>query len=256
MPRNRGRKEYPSTGSMVGTILSIMLFVGIAVGVVYLRAQRRAAWRDAQFGRNDDRGGNGEFNVPQGPQPQNPFPQNPPQPQPKVLTPGVTNTQPEGGIFANIDYREYREDGAILIGFDIGLGAVPDTAVVTYLRPIWLTATGEKYGTAYGRTKNGITTVKARDGYAIGGIRMKGGGAIEGLCFTFMRRGEKHLIADDFYVSDWYGEQTRIPPGDLRSGDGGFVIGIHGKRFEDKGGTQFDDSGCIGTIGLTLWVRE
>jgi hypothetical protein len=241
---------------MVLSVLSVMFFVALGIGVVYLRAQRRADWRAAQEGRTE-RGG-GDFHAPQNPQPHNPFPQNPPQnPQPKVLKPGVTNAEPEGGFFADIDYREYREDGAILIGFEVGLGAVPDTAVVTYLRPIWLTAKGEQFGTAYGRTKNPIATVKARDGYAIGGIRIKGGGAIEGLCFTFMRRGEKHLIADDFYISDWYGEQTRkLPENDLRRGDGGFVIGIHGKRFEDKGGTEFNDSGCIGTIGLTTWVRE
>src|SRR5690606_32458395 len=145
--------------------------------------------------------------------PHDPGPQNPPAlPQPEALEPGVTHTNPEGGTFANIDYREYREDGAILIGFhvglpkvpdtavvtyshpdggivasldsreyggdgavrigfEVGLGKVPDTAVGTYLRRIWLTAKGEQFGTAYGRTKNPISTVKARDGYAIGGVR-------------------------------------------------------------------------------------
>jgi hypothetical protein len=249
---------------MVGTVLSVMLCIGLGIGVVILKKQRRAARNEAQFGRSDDRGGDGGFNAPQNPRPNDPFPQNPqpgnppPQnPQPEALKPGVADTKAEGGIFANIPYREYREDGAILVGFEVGLGKVPDTAVVTYLRPIWLTATGEQFGTAYGRTKNPITTVKARDGYAIGGIRVHAGGAIEGICFTFMRRGEKHLLKDDYYISDWYGEQTRKPwEGDLRRGEGGFAIGIHGKRFEDKGGTEFNDSGCIGTIGLTTWVKE
>jgi hypothetical protein len=255
---------------VVGTILSILLFVGVATAVVILKKQRRAAWNDAQYG--DTRGGivnNGDSrffqpgtesqsfgpNSSQNAQPGGSFTPNPP--QPKVLSPGVTETQPEGGIFANKLYREYREDGAILIGFEVGLGEVPDTAVVTYLRPIWLTAKGEQFGTAYGRTKYSITTVKARDGYAIGGIRIKGGGAIEGLCFTFMRCGEKHLIAEDFYISDWYGEQTRkLHNADQPCGDGGFVIGIYGKRFEDKGGTKFEESGGIGTIGLTRWVKQ
>ncbi|MCI0702454.1 MAG: hypothetical protein L0241_15330 [Planctomycetia bacterium] len=254
---------------MIGSALSVMLFIGIAIVVVFLRAERRAARNQDNVEVHDHRGGNGGFNVPPTPQPVNPIPPNsqpnPPQKlqpltpmplDPPGLKPGVTSTEPEGGFFANIDYRDYREDGAILIGFQVGLGKVPDTAVVTYLRPIWLTAKGEQFGTAYGRTKNPITTVKARDGYAIGGIRIKGGGAIEGICFTFMRRGEKHLIADDFYLSDWHGEQTRKPPQeDLRRGDGQFVIGIHGKRFNDKGGTEFNDSGCIGTIGLFLWVK-
>lgn len=181
----------------------------------------------------------------------------PVRPAPPALRPGVTNVEPIGGFIASLDYREYRDDGAILVGFEVGLGKVPDTAVVTYLRPIWLTARGEQFGTAYGRTRGPVATAKARDGYAIGGVQVKGGGAIEGLCFTFMRRGAKHLIKDDSYVSDWYGEPTRkLPESVLRQGDGGFVIGIHGKRFADTGGFEYDDSGCIGTIGFTTWVRE
>ena len=42
----------------------------------------------------------------------------------------------------------------------------------------------------------------------------------------------------------------------LRTRLAGLVIGIHGKRFEDKGGTQFDDSGAIGTLGFVTWVKE
>jgi hypothetical protein len=45
-------------------------------------------------------------------------------------------------------------------------------------------------------------------------------------------------------------------PEQTRGGDEAFVISLFGKRFEDKGGTEFSNSGCIGTIGLTLWVRE
>jgi hypothetical protein len=254
-----GRKsqgESSSNAATVGGVLGTILIIAVAIGIVVLKQQRRAARNQDNVQYNDNRGG-GDFN-PQPVQPFNPQPFNPaPQPEPKVLKPGLSQTTPEGGIFASVEYREYREDGAILIGFDVGLGEVPDTAVVTYLRPIWLTAKGEQYGTAYGRTQNQITTVKARDGYAVGGIRIKGGGAIEGLCFTFMRRGEKHLIQDDFYISDWYGEQTRKPPQeDLRRGDGHFAIGLYGKRYEDKGGFDFDKTGGIGTIGLYLWVKE
>ncbi|MBY0460059.1 MAG: hypothetical protein K2V38_22310 [Gemmataceae bacterium] len=253
MSKKRRRQDSSSTQTTILSVLSVLFFVGIAIGIVVLRAQRRAARNDALFGRNDGGGGGGGGGG--GFQNPNPPPFNP-QPQPKVLKPGVTDGPATGG-FGDIDYREYREDGAILIGFEIGLGAVPDTAVVTYLRPIWQTAKGEQLGTAYGRTKKPVVTVKARPGYAIGGVRIKSGGAIEGLCFTFMRRGEKHLIASDFYISDWYGEPTRkVWDADQPSGDGGFVVGIHGKRFEDKGGTEFHDSGCIGTLGFVLWVRE
>ena len=247
MARKRRRGNESSGGATVAGIVSLVLCICLGLVVVVLKAQRRAA-------RNGDAvqfngGGNAA------PQPGDSGPSN--VKQYLGLPPGITETQPIGGSFAIHPYREYRDDGGILVGFEIGLGAVPDTAVVNYMRPIWLTPRGERFGTAYGRTANPIRTVKARDGYAIGGIVMKSGGAIEGLCFTFMRRGDRHLEADDFYVSDWYGEPTRKPPPeDLRSGGGGFVIGLFGKRYDDKGGTKFEESGCIGTIGLVQWVKE
>lgn len=253
MARKRRRGNESSGGATVAGVVSLILCIGLGLVVVVLKAQRRAARNGDNVAFNGGGNNGGAGNV--APQPFNPGPSNVTQHQ--GLPPGITETQPIGGIFASRPYREYRDDGAVLIGFEIGLGAVPDTAVVNYLRPIWLTPRGEQFGTAYGRTANPIQTVKARSGYAIGGIVMKSGGAIEGLCFTFMRRGDKHLDAEDFYLSDWYGEPTRKPPAEsLRSGGGGFVIGIFGKRYDDKGGTKFEESGCIGTIGLVQWVKE
>jgi hypothetical protein len=30
------------------------------------------------------------------------------------------------------------------------------------------------------------------------------------------------------------------------------VVGIHGKRFEDRGGNNYNDGGAIGSIGMVL----
>lgn len=272
MPRKRRRQSQSSVGATVGGALSVMLFIGVAAAVVVLRAQRRAEWRDAQSGRTVDRSDHNDdsgFHTPApnpfphvnplppnpapNPQPHAPAPPTPPEPK---LPPNVRQTRAEGGAFAANPYSEYREDGALLVGFDIGLGKVFDTDIISYLRPIWLTADGEKYGTAYGQTEGPITTVRARGGYAIGGVVVAGGGALEGIAFTFMKRGAKKLDASDVYVSDWYGEQRRKPaPEAMQNGDGTFVIGIHGKRFDDRGGKNFDDGGSIATIGSYLWDK-
>ncbi|WP_171473784.1 hypothetical protein [Frigoriglobus tundricola] len=170
---------------------------------------------------------------------------------------GLRETPPAGGFIAQTGYREHRKDGAVLIGFEADFGRVFNTDVVTYLRPIWLTPSGEEFGTAYGRAQGPVTTVKAKSGYAVGGIVVAGGGALEGFCLTFMRIGTKGLVANDAYTSDWYGEADRRPRANaMRSGDGSFVVGLYGKRFEDKGGKNFDDGGAIGTIGLVLWTNE
>jgi hypothetical protein len=270
--RRRSSGGFPTwIGPVIGiSIVGVFVVFFVVLVVVRMRNQQERANADRQNAANSGSLGPAPPEVvrpvpgvPDRAPPITPFvpfrpgPTVPPvRPATTSLKPGVTEVAPVGGFFANTDYREYRDDGAILVGFEIGLGAVPDTAVVTYLRPIWLTPKGEQFGTAYGRTRNPIATVKARDGYAIGGILIKGGGAIEGLCFTFMRRGEKHLLKDDYYVSDWYGEQTRKLPADRPRQDVGFVVGIHGKRFDDRGGFEFDDSGCIGTLGFVHWVKE
>ena len=170
---------------------------------------------------------------------------------------GLRETPAAGGFIAQTSYREERKDGAVLIGFETGFGKVFSTDIITYLRPIWLTSRGEEFGTAYGRAQGPLTTVKAQNGYAVGGIVVAGGGALEGFCLTFMRIGTKGLNTRESYTSDWYGEADRRPSANaMWSGDGSFVVGLHGKRFEDKGGKSFDDGGAIGTIGLVLWTNE
>jgi len=162
-------------------------------------------------------------------------------------------TKDLGGFIPKVEYSEYWNDGSMVIGFEVGLGRTFNTDIIVYLRPIRLTPTGEQLGTAYGKKPANVTVVKAKDGYALGGITVAGGGALEGIVFTFMRRTGKVLDPNDWYTSEWFGEQSRRPnPGDMRAGDGSPVVGIHGKRSADKGGDKFDDSGAIGTIGLVI----
>jgi hypothetical protein len=189
--------------------------------------------------------------------PVTPTPAPPESPAVRAPRPGLRETTPEGGAFARNDYREYRSEGSILTGFEVGYGKVFNTVIIAYLRPIWLTAKGEVYGTAYGRSQTPTVIVKARDGYAVGGIVIAGGGALEGFALTFMRIGSKHLLADDAYTSDWYGEPTRRPrPEAMKAGDGAAVVGLFGKRFDDRRGNNYDDGGAIATIGFVTWVKE
>src|SRR5262245_16515043 len=140
MPR---RKQNSSAAATAGGILSVLLFIGVSVAVVILRAERRAA-RNQDTAQSDGyRGGGDASPVDSAAPPVAPFtPNSPAQPQPnlnsqpgqsrpQVLLPvaapelrrndlglkfGVRETDPTGGAFANIDYREYRPEGSILIG--------------------------------------------------------------------------------------------------------------------------------------------
>lgn len=275
------RRKNSWTGSLVLKIVSVLLVVGVSIGLDELRYQRRAARNQGNVQFDGNRGGSASDVNPGAPPvaPSNPPVQPQPQPQPKVtfppiqprpqfppsqstpepigLKPGVRETTPTGGAFANNDYREYRPEGSILTGFEVGYGKVFNTTIIAYLRPIWLTAKGEQYGIAYGKSQTPTVVVRAKNGYAVGGIVIAGGGALEGFALTFMRIGEKHLVADDAYTSEWYGEPTRKPrPEGMKAGDGSFVVGLFGKRFNDKRGNNYDDGGAIATIGFVLWVKE
>ncbi|HEV3387000.1 MAG TPA: hypothetical protein VG097_19435 [Gemmata sp.] len=261
MARNEFANDVltPIVRAIVVLVIVLMIVVSVVRNIKKWKkmgTEQTAAQKQDQ--NPGDERGSGDSRTAPNQKPTGPVtkPSSSPAPAP-TLTPGLRETKPTGGFMAQNNYREYRPDGAILVGFDVGFGKVFNTDIIAYLRPIWLTASGEEYGTAYGRTQGPITTVKARSGYAVGGIVIAGGGALEGFCLTFMRIGTKSLIANDAYASDWFGERTRRPqPEAMQSGDGGFAVGFHGKRFNDRGGRNFDDGGAIATIGLVLLVKE
>jgi hypothetical protein len=267
MARNEFTDDILPLVFHAGVALAVVLFVVFNL-VIKVRRMKNTVEQPAMAQKQDGnpRGESppGDFPRNRFSQPNNPTPMPTPAPAPvvpvvpavPVLKPGVRETQPHGGAFANNDYRDYREDGALLTGFEVGFGKVFNTVIIAYLRPIWLTSNGEIFGTAYGKSQTPTITVKAKAGYAVGGIVIAGGGALEGFALTFMRIGGKHLDKSDAYTSDWYGEPTRRPrPEQMAAGDGSFVIGLHGKQFNDKGGNNFDDGGSIATIGFYLWVK-
>jgi hypothetical protein len=256
---SRHGRSAPDGDVSITIVLMVLGGVGLLVLFVVTafyaaRSKKKPAADQVNTVRpNDDWNG--------GPQPGGAFPPvvpGPAQPQVPVLKPGIRQTQPAGGAFANLDYREYRDDGALLVGFEVGFGKVFNTTIIAYLRPIWRTNNGgEECGTAYGKSQTETIVLKARDGYAVGGIVIAGGGALEGFALTFMRIGDKHLDKNDAYTSDWYGDHTRRPRDDqMAAGDGSFVVGFYGKRFNDKRGDNYDDGGAVATIGFYLWVKE
>ena len=272
--RSRGGSGYDNSPATIALVLGIVLvLVTVTMCAILIGRKDRNKPDAEQAGTNGPADGH-RFPRPAPEPPPTPPPAPPivlpppdwppvepvPVPVPPAapaLKPGLRETTPAGGAFATNDYREYRPDGAILTGFEVGFGKVFNTVIIAYLRPIWLTARGEEYGTAYGRSQTPTVIVKARDGYAVGGVVIAGGGALEGFALTFMKRGAKHLDPKDAYTSEWYGEPTRRPqPGNMRAGDGEFVVGLFGKRFNDKRGNNYDDGGAIATIGFVLWVKE
>lgn len=163
--------------------------------------------------------------------------------RPAIAEKTYERIEPMGGAFGRGDYSEILPEGGILIGFHYTLKAFFDKDLIDHFQPIYMTAAGEKVGAAYGTFRDAKKlTLKAKPGYAIGKMAIRGGGLWGGTNVVFMKIDGKGLNATDSYESGWIGHKD-----DPRSpflGDGRPIIGIHGKLQEQREG------GGICSIGL------
>jgi hypothetical protein len=152
-----------------------------------------------------------------------------------------TKAAGNGGKTAFLDV--FQKSG-VLIGFDLGLGKFGKAEMIYAFRPLYLTAEGVRTGTEHGLftpgTKNGkpirssvqrTVTIRAKQGYAVGGLTIRAGTAINGLEVRFVRLDGARLNPRDDYVSDWVGDRNGGSEIILDS-KGMPVVGIHGKENE------------------------
>jgi hypothetical protein len=149
----------------------------------------------------------------------------------------------------HVDKRLFTEippDGAVLVGFDCGIGKFFDIESVYALRPIYLTANGIKPSVEHGpfadRQIGPKKTIKSRvlkvlrvqapNGYAVSGMTVRSGLNINGLSLTFMKIKGTALDPKDVMVSAWVGDRTG---GSERVivGEGAPVVGISGSKDDD-----------------------
>lgn len=157
----------------------------------------------------------------------------------------IEDLTPLGGFITRKAYRDTAPAGGILIGFRYTTKIFANShPVMDYLQPIYLTPLGEKLGTGFGKAPAKPLTVRAKPGYAVGAMRIRGGGLLEGYGLIFMRVRGKSLDPADKYESPWLGRESRAADQPL-VGDGRPVIGIHGKLRADG-----DEEVC--SIGLIV----
>jgi hypothetical protein len=128
------------------------------------------------------------------------------------------------GVRGRLDKESYRDCpayGGLLIGFQVGAERLVDA-----LRPIYMTKDGEKMGDWIGKPPAKPITIKAKEGYVVGGINLKAGLSIDGLSLKFVKLDKGQLQVTDNYTSDWVGGQ-----GGNRAdidGQGAFFVGVCG----------------------------
>jgi hypothetical protein len=143
-------------------------------------------------------------------------------------------------------FTELPKEGAVLIGFELGLGKFFDIEIVYALRAIYRTPKGDMVSTEHGlfadkRLANGrllksrvLRTVRVRapSGYAVGGITLRSGLCINGLSLTYMRIDGKRLDPRRAFQSTWVGDRTGGSERSLDCG-GAPVVGLFGSQAED-----------------------
>ncbi len=141
--------------------------------------------------------------------------------------PGSNETTIMGGG-SDREFKDAAPEGGRLIGFEIGLGKFLKNDVIRAVRPIFWTPDGEVMGKQYGTDISRVVKVKAKDGYAVGGVIAKAVLTMDGMSVTFMRVEGDHLSTKETYESEWIGG----PGGGVRTtlgSTGAIVIGIVGK---------------------------
>lgn len=140
---------------------------------------------------------------------------------------------PPVGFALGNDFEDTPPEGALLIGFEIGIGKTPFNDGVRSLRPIFLTRKGEVLGTVRAfqrRPVEQMVVVKAKPGYAVGTIHCDARLAVEGMRLTFNRVGNDGLKLDDRYHSEWIGSAKG---NQTLNSDSALVIGITGRTGGD-----------------------
>ncbi len=132
----------------------------------------------------------------------------------------------KGFTATNLTYRDVAEDGGLLVGFQVGLGKFGNNAIISSLRPVFMTKKGEKFGKWVGPPPASPITVKAKPGYVVGGVLVRSAIWLDGFTCRFVKLGAESLEQSDFYMSQPMGGNG----GALAaiSGQGALFTGIYG----------------------------
>ena len=129
-------------------------------------------------------------------------------------------------------FKDQAPEKSLLVGFDLGLGGFVGIELVKAMRPIYRAGKGKDvFGKSYGTNLNKVVRVKAKAGYAVGGMTIRAGSLVNGLSLIFMRVKDGKLDPTDSYESEWIGDTTGGSEKTVQ-GDGAPVIGVSGRMNE------------------------
>jgi S1-C subfamily serine protease len=149
----------------------------------------------------------------------------------QVRVDGDTRIIPER---AGNPFRDEAPRDALLVGLEVGFTKVGARDVLSAVRPIYRSSSGESLGQSHGPALKQTATFKAKDGYAVGGITVKSGLWVESVKIHFMRVAGGKLDTKDAYESEWIGDSGGSET--FLTGDGAAFIGVIGKTLPTRVG--------------------
>jgi hypothetical protein len=159
----------------------------------------------------------------------------------------LTQSKLQGFNLGKVPFAEAPDDGGALIGFDIGVGRFINIDNIYALRAVYMTRLGDVtmddrglFHDKHLPKKKVVKTqvvetvhVRAKPGYAVGGVTVRSGLNINGLSVTFMRIKGRRLDPNQSYESEWVGDRTGGGEAYL-GGDGAPAVGVFGCQDDEK----------------------
>lgn len=129
-------------------------------------------------------------------------------------------------------FKDTAPADGLLVGLEVVIGRPFADELVRSVRPIYRVGEKESFGKQFGTTTDNPVTLKAKAGYAVGGITAKARNWCDGFSLTFMKLTDGKLDPTDSYESDWLGWNGQVQATKVAS-DGTPVLGLAG-RANDK----------------------
>jgi hypothetical protein len=152
--------------------------------------------------------------------------------------PGLFRSKIHGGGGGG-EFEERFPDDATLVGFRYSTSNWNGHTIVRALQPILAGPDGETTGAWHGKPGGTPSELRAKDGWAVGGIIVKAGQRVDGVAVVFLRNRRGRLDPRDYEISEWIGG---------RGGGGEALLGANGDPVVGLSGRSGADLDAIGVI--------
>jgi hypothetical protein len=128
------------------------------------------------------------------------------------------------------EFTETPPGGGLLVGFEIAYGGLGNSIVTIQAVYEVKGKAKDVFGQVHGTDTKRRARDRAKPGYAVGGIKVKGALWVDGFSIIYMKVDDDKLDPTDTYESAWFGNAAQEEEKNLITGEGVQAIGILGRQ--------------------------